>query len=55
MDIFYGKDIPELFPKPDFWYNEKIIEPDAVYAIGEFNYRNNHIEFEHCNWLKVRT
>jgi len=52
MDIFYGKDIPKLFPKPLFWTETSGIESDEVYAIKEFNYQNNHISFKRCNWLK---
>jgi hypothetical protein len=51
-DIFYGKDIPKIFPKPDYWCEMKGIEPEEIYTIDEFNYQNNSISFKKCSWLK---
>jgi hypothetical protein len=51
-DIFYGRDIPAIFPKPDYWPDMSNVEPDEIYTISEFNYRNNHVYFTQCKWLK---
>ena len=51
-DIFYGRDIPKLFPKPEFWPEMSEIEPDEIYTIERYNYGNRHISFQHCRWLK---
>ena len=53
MDIFYGRDIPALFPKPEYWPEMSNVEPDGIYAIKEFNYHNNRISFTKCVWLKA--
>ena len=52
VDIFYGKDIPELFPKPDYWAETKNVVDDEIYMIDEYNYRNKQISFKKCSWLK---
>ena len=51
-DIFYGRDIPKLFPKPEFWPEMSEIEPDEIYTIEHYNYNNRHISFQRCRWLK---
>ena len=51
-DIFYGRDIPKLFPKPEFWPEMGEIEPDEIYTIERYNYNNRHISFQRCRWLK---
>lgn len=50
-DIFYGKDIPELFPKPDYWAETRDVKPEGIYMIDEYNYRNKQISFKKCSWL----
>lgn len=52
VDIFYGKDIPKLFPKPNFWAELSNIKADEIYMIDEFNYQNKQISFKKCRWLK---
>lgn len=51
-DIFYGRDIEKLFPKPEFWPETIEIEPDEIYTIEHYNYNNRHISFQRCRWLK---
>ena len=51
-DIFYGRDIPKLFPKPEFWPEMSEVEPDEIYTIERYNYNNRHISFQRCRWLK---
>jgi len=50
-DIFYGKDIPVLFPKPEYWPETSNVVPDGIYMIDKFNYQNNSISFKKCKWL----
>ena len=52
VDIFYGKDIPLLFPKPEYRPETSDILPDGIYMIDEFNYHNNSISFKKCKWLR---
>ena len=52
-DIFYGRDIPILFPKPDFWAETSDIESDEIYTIDKYSYCNKSISFAHCRWLFV--
>ncbi len=52
VDIFYGKDIALLFPKPDYWPEIKDIIPDEIYMIDNYNYQNKQISFKKCTWLK---
>jgi hypothetical protein len=51
-DIFYGRDILALFPKPDFWPETSDIEPDEIYTIDKYNYCNKSVSFQQCRWLK---
>lgn len=51
-DIFHGRDIPELFPRPEYFPEINNVSPDGIYTVKEFNYQNKQISFQKCRWLK---